>query len=366
MDIDILIVISFFVITLVVGLSSSKEVDTISKYALGGRNFNTSTLVSTIVATWISGSLFFTDLSKTYSDGLAYVIPALCMPFSLLITAFIFVPKMQEFLGKLSVAEVMGSLYGRDVRLVTALCGIAGNIGGLAIQFKVVGTIFHYFLNIEDFYAIILASVVVIIYSASGGIKSVTYTDLIQFFTFSFVIPVIGIIVWNEFTAQGLSFNSALNQSISNYKNLFNFNNPDLWDMIFLSFYFALPAIGAMDFQRISMARDIDQIKQALVISTALVILISLSIIWIPFLVFNIDDTINPNELVVYLIDNYSYTGFKGILIISILAMAMSTADSRINAVSVLFAYDLSKALNLKVNELYISCLLYTSDAADE
>ena len=79
------------------------------------------------------------------------------MPFSLLITAFVFVPRMQEFLGKLSVAEVMGSLYGPDIRLVTAICGIAGNIGGLAIQFKVVGTLFHYFLGVQDSYAIILA-----------------------------------------------------------------------------------------------------------------------------------------------------------------------------------------------------------------
>ena len=124
-------------------------------------------------------------------------------------------------------------------------------------------------------------------YSASGGIKSVTYTDLVQFFTFSFVIPVIGVIVWNEFTSQNISFSNSLDSSIFDYRSILSFANPNLWDMIFLSFYFALPAIGAMDFQRISMARDIDQIKKALVISTILVVLISLSIVWIPFLVFN-------------------------------------------------------------------------------
>jgi Na+/proline symporter len=355
LDVDVAIVIGFFVVTLFIALQHGGGIKTINEYALGDRKFSTATLVSTIVATWISGSLFFTDLSKTYSDGLLYIIPSFCMPFSLLITAYVFVPRMGEFLGKLSVAEVMGSLYGKEVRLITAICGIIGNIGGLAIQFKVFGTLFHYFLGIPEEYALFLASALVTAYSAFGGIKSVTYTDIIQFFTFSFVIPVIGIIVWNHFTSLDLSLANAFQNSIFSFREVLNVDNPRFWEMVFLAFYFAVPAIGAMDFQRISMARNIAQIKLALIISTVLVIFISLSISWIPFLVFNIDQSINPNELFAYLVDNYSYTGFKGFMIIGIAAMAMSTADSRINAVSVLAAHDLGKVIDIKVNSLIVS-----------
>ena len=75
LDIDIIIFIAFLVTNLVVGLAYGREVKTISDYSLGGRNFSTGALVSTIVATCVTGSGFFIILTKTYSYGLYYFIP---------------------------------------------------------------------------------------------------------------------------------------------------------------------------------------------------------------------------------------------------------------------------------------------------
>ena len=161
-DIDSGIFIAFLLITLGVAIRYGHSIKTINEYALGGRNFSNTALVSTTVATWISGSMFFIDLSSTYSEGLSYFIPSICMSLPLLITAYYFVPRMGEFLGSLSVAEVMGNLYGEKVRLITAICGIIANIGGIAVQFKVFGTLFNYFLGIPSEYALLLASVIVI------------------------------------------------------------------------------------------------------------------------------------------------------------------------------------------------------------
>lgn len=74
MDIDILIFIGFLIVNLIVGMSYGKNVKTINEYALGGRNFATTALVATIVATFTTGSSFFVIIAKTYSDGLPYVI----------------------------------------------------------------------------------------------------------------------------------------------------------------------------------------------------------------------------------------------------------------------------------------------------
>ena len=63
-DLDIAIVVCFLFVNLAVGLYYGRRVTTIEDYALGGRNFSTGTLVSTIVATWASGSMFFITLSK--------------------------------------------------------------------------------------------------------------------------------------------------------------------------------------------------------------------------------------------------------------------------------------------------------------
>jgi Na+/proline symporter len=73
----------------------------------------------------------------------------------------------------------------------------------MAIQFKVFGDIFKNYLGISDKYTIFLAGTIVVMYSAFGGIKSVAFTDVIQFFTFGVLVPVLSILLWNSFTSSG-------------------------------------------------------------------------------------------------------------------------------------------------------------------
>ena len=110
MNIDFAIVIGFLLINIVVGLTQGQKVRNIQDYALGGRNFSTSALVATLVATWVSGSMFFIDLSSTYSNGISYTLIVLGFPLAFFFSAYIFIPRMGEFLGQTSIAEAMGNL----------------------------------------------------------------------------------------------------------------------------------------------------------------------------------------------------------------------------------------------------------------
>lgn len=360
-NIDIAIFIGFLVINLIVGLRYGRGVGTVKEYALGRRNFSTGALVSTIVATWVSGSGFFITLSNTYSDGLYYLIASCGMSLSLVVTAFVLIPRMQEFLGITSVAEAMGNLYGSEIRLITAICGILGNVGGIAVQFKVFGNVFHYFLGIDGTIAILIASFIVITYSAFGGIRAVTYTDIVQFITFGFAIPVIGIIVWNSVFDAGFSFALATQDPKFSLSEVINFGNPKFWELIPLILYFSIPTIDAMDFQRISMGRNLAQVKKALLISAVFLISIKLTTAWIPFLIQAVNPNLVPNDIIVYIVENYTHTGLKGLVIIGIAAMAMSTADSRINAASVLFGNDIANIFSPKTNGLLASKLFSLS-----
>ena len=48
---------------------------------------------------------------------------------------------MTEFIGKLSIAEAMGDLYGQRVRLITTISGFIGVSGFIAVQLKITGII---------------------------------------------------------------------------------------------------------------------------------------------------------------------------------------------------------------------------------
>lgn len=58
------------------------------------------------------------------------------------------------------------------------------------------------------------------------------------------------------------------------------------------------------------------------------------------FLYF-INPTLQPHLMLGYIIDNYSYPGLKGIIVSGLAALIISTADSHINAASILVASDI-------------------------
>ncbi|MCP5369849.1 MAG: hypothetical protein H6909_04095 [Rickettsiaceae bacterium] len=356
MNFDILIVIIFLLTTLVIGLGYGRSIKNIRDYALGDRKFSTGALIATLVATWIGGSSFFLDLSCTYSEGLYYAIPVYGEALSFLVMAYIFIPRMKEFIGKVSIAESMGELYGTQIRVIIAIAGIISSIGGIAVQFKVFGGITSYFTGISALEGIIIAASIVTLYSAFGGIKAVTFTDIFQFFTFGFAVPIVGVMIWNHAYYKGFSFNNITLDPKFSFSHVLSLDNPNIWSMISLGMYFAIPGMKPCIFQRISMGKDVFQSKKSFLFSSAIVALVIISSQWIPFLLFNISPDLEYDKLFGYIIDNYTYTGLKGLMIIGIIAMVMSSADSSINSSSVLFVNDVCKPLNFKEkNELIIT-----------
>lgn len=348
-NLDIAIVLVFLLVNLFVGLSHGMKIKNIKDYALGGRNFSTGVLVATVTATWISGSGFFTTLSKTYSDGLYYTIASSGMALSFIIVAVYFVPRMEEFLGKTSVAEIMGYLYGSRVRFLSAIAGAIGISGSIAVQFKAFGTIFTYFAGVQSDVAVIAAGVIVTLYSSYGGIRAVTYTDVLQFFTFGFVIPLVGVIIWNNVYSTGFSIEEAFSVTRFDYHEVFKLDNPKFWEMVPLFFFFLIPSMSPTLCQRVLMGNNIAQAKKVFIISAILILIVKLIMAWIPFLIYHVNPNLKANQLLVYVVDNYTYVGLKGLIIIGIIAMAMSSADSYINSSSVLIV-DICKALKIGMN----------------
>ena len=360
MNVDILIFIAFLIVNLGIGLYFGRGVKTIKDYALGGRKFSTGTLVSTIIATWIGGDYLFITLAQVYTTGLHYAIACCGMVICFLLTAYIFIPRMSEFLGDISVAETMGNLYGEKVRVISALAGAVAASGFIAVQFKVFGDIFKLYAGLSNNYAIIGAAMVVVLYSAFGGIKSIAITDVVQFFTFGVLIPVLGIIIWND-CSNSINCNllTISDDSIFNIRNFLGYSNPKFWELIFLLFLFAIPDLNPAIFQRIVIGRTTTEVKKAFTISALLLLLILCGMSWVGFLLFNINPNLQPDNLVHYIIGNYAHTGLKSFILIGIVAMCMSTADSNINSSSVLLTHDFCYPLGIRLkNELTLSKII--------
>ncbi|NRB10782.1 MAG: sodium:solute symporter family protein [Rickettsiaceae bacterium] len=356
-DINVAVIVGFLIINLVVGLYYGRGIKNIKQYAIGDRNFNTATLTSTIVATWIGGSFFVVTVSQIYKDGIWFIISRLGDPFNLLIVGFILAPRLKNFFGSLSVAETMGMYYGKYARIITAIASIAVAGGLVALQVTIFSMIFGYFFNINNVYAIIISSIVVVTYSCFGGVKAVAFTDVFQFITFGISIPVFALFIWKIFGDIDL-IKTATQHPLFDYRQLTDLSSPKLLPSVSLFFCFLIPGLSPTTFQRILMARDIKQIKYSFLIASLISLIIYITVCFVSFVIFAHNPNIEQNDLIVYIIDTYSFPELKLLLVLGVMAMIMSTADSWLNAGAVIFAHDICSFLGIRLkNELIISRL---------
>jgi Na+/proline symporter len=340
-SVDTILFVAFLLLNLIVGLRAGLNLKSLREYSIGSKNFSTGTLTATIVATWIGGGFMFYNLQNIYTNGLKFIIVAIGGPLGLLFVGQVLSVRMGEFLNNISIAEAMGDLYGKRTRIITAISGILLGVGYTAIQFQVISRTLTILFGVEGTYVTIVAACIVTLYSAFGGIRSVTITDIFQFITFSIFIPILALLVWHH-----LKDPSQVMQTLST-NPAFSLQKAVGWnDAITLTVFFMIPAIYPFTFQRISMAKDLQQVKEATTYSAVIVFLMAMTLAWVAILLLADNPHIDASKLVEYLVDNYAYLGLRGLIAIGITSMAMSTADSHVNASTVLVINDLIKPLN--------------------
>lgn len=349
LNIDAIIFIAFLVTNFIFGMASSRGIKTIKEFAVGDRKFSTATIVSTIVATWISGEYFFTISSEAFSEGLYFIWGATLSDLvCFLLIALYFAPRMGEFLGRISIAEAMGGLFGRKVRIITAVSSFLGIAGVISIQLKAAGILFEYALGMPQNLGAIFAGVIITTYSALGGVKSVTFTDMIQCITFGIVIPVIVYYLLDNINSFTAVTDSLVNNSQYDYRAVFDFTQDKSLYYLFLFLFSAIPGFSPVQFQRISMASSPAQVTKSFTIAAFTCFMLGMAICWIGVLTFAIHPQIPPNDVLKTVISDFSYiTGMKGIILLGVMAMIMSTVDSYINATSVIVVHDFLKPIGI-------------------
>jgi Na+/proline symporter len=342
MNVDVLIVASYLMLTLIVGYQYGGGTKSIEAFALGGRNFSTGALAATVTATWISGSSFIIGITQGYQDGLMkfYASAGACM--SALFLAYVLIPRMGEFLGDFSIAESMGKMFGKPVRIITALSCIILSIGFVAMQLRILGDTLSYFSAIPTHYSLFVCALVMIVYCVHGGIKGVIFTDILQFFTFMIVVPAIAVGIWYRVSD---TYGTGVYASLAS--KAFSLTPTSNTDYKTLFLYFLIPSISAPFFQRITASRSTEQATKAFVHSTYLYFIYIFLAAITGILLFTYDATLSKGQIFSFILDQFTFPGLKGLAFVAIIAMGMSTADSHLNTFAVTFTRDICRQFGL-------------------
>lgn len=346
LSVDALIFVCFLAVNLCVGLYFGRGVTTMSDYAIGNRNFSTAKLTSTLVATWVAGSFFAFNLTEAYRQGLPFIIMVFGDAFSIMIFGYFYAPRISEFLGCKSVSDVMGKLYGPHIRVITAVSGIAVSIGIIGLQVKLLSNIVEWTFNIQGSYIAAIASTcIVVLYSAFGGIRSVTFTDVFQFITFGTLIPGLCLLIWQS--------DVSMNDVSTLFHNDARFTTDEVftWEWWYLFLWFMVPGMMASPFQRTLMAKNSLQAKKVFIFAGLISFVIIAITSWISVLLLAGNPGLVPDKLIVAVLDSYSITGIKGLTLAGIAAMVMGSADSAVHTSAVQFSVDIYGTFNRKLTD---------------
>ena len=236
----------------------------------------------------------------------------------------------------------MGSMYGRSVRTITAISGILASIGMIAMQFKVSAIALGYLFGTNNIFITVVAGSIVIIYSALGGIRAVTFTDILQFIVLGIFVPLLALKIWYHIVPASSAIKSIVqnpNMSISALTSTPQKSAYLIMGLVSIPMICFSPPM----FQRLQMAKDVYQARKSFLYAAFVSLPIIFFIVWITLLVkVEKPNALNKLALLHYLFTQYATPGFKGIMAVGFMAMVMSTADSVLNAATVLLVHDLA------------------------
>ena len=217
------------------GFKGARAAKTSTDYFLAGRSIGVWVFVLAATATSFSGWTFVGHPGKIFTDGLPYAFAsfyALTIPF----TGVLFL-RRQWVLGKaynyITPGEMYSDYYGGNaMRLLTVLVAFLFSVPYLGVQLQASGSLFNVLTDgyISVNTGMFALTTVVVIYVASGGLKSVAYVDCAQAILLAVGIAILGGVAllysggWSGFTS-GLA--NIVSTDVSSGQNL----TPDGYSM---------------------------------------------------------------------------------------------------------------------------------------
>ncbi len=181
------------------GIKGAKQSKTAGDYFIAGRSISIWVFVLAATATSFSGWTFMGHPGLIYRDGFPYAYAsfyAITIPF----TGVLFL-KRQWMIGKkfgfLTPGEMFSNYFRSDtIRILVVLVALVFSVPYLGIQLRASGFLFNVLTDqmFDVTTGMILLSLVVILYVASGGLRAVAYVDTMQCILLAGGIIVLGII----------------------------------------------------------------------------------------------------------------------------------------------------------------------------
>ena len=292
-----------------------------------------------IVATETSVLTFISVPGIAYRGDWTFLQLAFGYIFGRIIVAYFLLPIYYKN-GVVSIYEVIGQKYGENIQKMASGLFLVTRIFADGIRYLATAVIIQVITGWSIPIAVLIIGICTLIYSMTGGIKTIIWID-----AFQFLIYLSGGIIVVFLVLNSITFDIAINSLMSQSKfKLFNFSgNPFFNSLNFISAFiggaiFSLASHGTdyMMVQRCLSCKDLNSAKKALIGSGIFVFfqfglfLCAGSLI---FIYFNGLEIAKDREFSKFILEVVPI-GLKGLILAGVLSAAMSTLSSSMNSLA--------------------------------
>jgi SSS family solute:Na+ symporter len=336
------LLVCIFISFLIVLFLYKRGPNTIKEYALGNGNFGTFALMCTVVSISFGGGSLIGAPAALYQNG-AWLFLAYCaIPIGSCIMSLAIIPRLSKYYGCLSIAEVIGRMYGAYARRLVGIFAFIYCIGILGAQIKALHWIMEHIFAQNAFIATMIG-VLIVMYMNFGGVSSVIKTDIIHFFVLIVIMPLVA------------SYIIQMSGGIATITDYFHksgrtfFHGGSATAFMSLILLCLIPTTIPDLFHRFLVGRDYKK-NQAASYALAFTSLVNIVFVGcIAFIALAKFPSLEPQNVVFVVVQNFITTKWGLMLfVIALVSMIMSTAKSLINTGVVLLVNDI---VNKKISE---------------
>lgn len=329
-------------------------------YFLGGRTLAWPTLALSVMATQLSAISFISApafVGLREGGGLIWLSYELALPLAVIIMLWRLLPTLHNA-GVVSVYDYLEQRFSRSTRLLISAVFQVSRSFATAIMIYAIALILQGTMGINQFHAILIIGVITLIYSAMGGMKAVVYGDALQM---ALIVAGAGVCLWAGLDAAG-GWQQVFDiipaerlQAINTDTAGLNGNDFGLLPMLFggLVLYASYYGCDQSEAQRSLSTHSIADLRKMLVTVAfcrfPITLLYCCTGLVIGALVMSSPDlqaqipADEPDWMMPVFIINYLPAGIVGILVVAILAAAMSSLSSAINSLAAVTTEDISR-----------------------
>jgi len=341
---DFFIVIAYLIVVLAIGVYSGRGVKTLSQFSVAGRAFGPWVIFATLSASFIGGGFSLGNAEKVFLFGLMNIFALWGFSLKEILVARFIAPKISKYPNAISVGDIMNIHYGKFAKVLTGILSVVVCAGILGAQVGAMGYIVNVFLGIPKMTGILLCTAIVILYSTVGGMRSVVFTDIVQFIVLAIGIPLT--LFFGIYHVGG--WHNIQTAIPATHISLLG-TGKTLWQFIALFLTFMLGETLVPPYvQRLFLSKDATQTAKGTLWSGLFSIPFFVVTGLIGLVALTINPELNPNLALPFVIKTVLPIGLKGIVVAGMISIVMSSADSFLNAGAVAFSHDVLKPLGKK------------------